>query len=59
MRNYLKFYYMYNFDKTSKFEKCSGAILSILFTLLFLSISIYETWIIDTNGGAKDECWQV
>ena len=34
-------------------------ILAVCFSLTLFGIAIYETWVVDTNGGAKSDCWQV
>ena len=34
-------------------------IVTMLLSLLILAIAIYETYVVDTNGGAKADCWQL
>lgn len=34
-------------------------IICTLFSFLIIGIAIYESWVVNTNGGAKNECWQV
>lgn len=34
-------------------------IVSVLLSLLILAIAIYESYVVDTNGGAKPDCWQL
>jgi hypothetical protein len=36
-----------------------GSTFAILFSLMIIGVAIYESWIVDTNGGAKAKCWQV
>ena len=34
-------------------------VVSILISLLIIAVGIYDAWVVDTNGSAKPECWQL
>jgi len=34
-------------------------VISILISLLIFGVGIYGSWVVDTNGGAKPDCWQL